>query len=43
MNFFEGGEKGIPSKGFKNLVEAQRFIDFIRPVKPARPARTIRN
>ena len=33
MNFSEGGDKGIPSTGFKNLAEAQRFIDFIRPDK----------
>jgi len=43
LNFAEGSDKGIPSTGFKNLAEAQAFIDFIRPEKPIRPARTIRN
>ena len=43
FNFSEGGDKGIPSRGFKNLAEAQAFIDFVRPEKPIRPARTIRN
>ena len=43
MDFSEGGDKGIPSRGFKNLTGAQRFIDFVRPEKPVRPARSIRN
>ena len=43
FNFTEGADKGIPSTGFKNLAEAQAFIDFIRPEKPIRPARTIWN
>ena len=26
MNFSEGGDKGIPSRGFKNMADAQAFI-----------------
>jgi hypothetical protein len=43
FNFKEGDEISIPSRGFKNIAEARRFVDFIRPEKPIRPARTIRN
>ena len=31
IKFVAGSEKGIPSKGFKSIEDAQRFVDFIRP------------
>ena len=33
IKFKASADKGIPSKGFKSIEDAQRFIDFIRPDK----------